>query len=260
MENKFFGMPLAIILAALIVAAGVLVSAPATQTGSDPVISLAAGDQPQRLINVSATAQVSAAPDQVELVFAVETDAKTAQESQQKNAETSAKVRAGLQALGIRENEIETMDYSLNEQNEYDPTTGKSRSTGYRTTHSLKVTLKNTGLAGKVIDAAVKAGANRVSSVQFTLSDAEKEELRQKALLEAAQTAGNKAGIVARGLGVQLGQLASASESSDYSYPQPYYANTYAKVGIAEADSAPTEFSPGAIRMSATVSASFEIR
>ncbi|MFH1256873.1 MAG: SIMPL domain-containing protein [Candidatus Diapherotrites archaeon] len=231
----------------------------AVMPASEGVISFAADDSgnQKRLLSVSGTITKTAAPDEALIYLSIETLDKSASKSQSDNAVLAGKVMTALKNAGIAEDDIETTSYNLSEDFEYNSTLRKSESVGYRTTNSIQVTVKDLSKTGSVIDAAVQAGANRVSGVTFALSKAVEAQLKTQALQEAAANAKVKAQSIASGLGIGVGQVFSASESSNYVVPM--YRN-YALDAVAEgAASAPTPITPGDIEYSATVSVQFEI-
>ncbi|MDO8648024.1 MAG: SIMPL domain-containing protein [Candidatus Diapherotrites archaeon] len=285
-ENKFWIIPAAVILAALIVAIGLNFSsltgknaevAPQIQVpnyltkaqnnynaqdfipASDGAISFAAdnsGNQ-ARLLSVSGTVLKTTAPDKATVVFSVETTDKHASKSQSDNAELAAKVMAALKNAGIADKDIKTVSYNLNEEFQWNETLRKSESIGYRTTNSVQVSLTDLSKTGSVIDAAVQAGANNVSSVSFGLSSDKESALKIQALKEAAEAAKVKAESIASGLGITVGQVYSAQESSNYYIPN--YKN-YAMESAAPSAGVSTPITPGDIEFSATVSVQFEIQ
>lgn len=162
-----------------------------------------------------------------------------------------------LKNAGIDSKDIETSSYSVQEEFQWNDTLRKSESVGYRTTNSILVKVRDLGKVGSIIDVAVQAGANSVSGVSFLLTDATEASLKTLALQEAAANAKEKAQSIATGLDIGVGQVYSASESSNYVVP--YYAKTVA-MDSAAGSAAPTPISPGDIEYSATVSVQFEIQ
>lgn len=230
-------------------------------SASDGTISFAADNSGTitRLISVSGTITKTIAPDQALIVLSVETLDKSASKSQSDNAELATKVREALKNAGIEEKDIKTSSYNLQEEFQWNETLRKSESIGYKTTNSIRITVNDLTKTGSLIDAAVQAGANRVNSVSFTLSQAKEDELRVSALTEAAANAKTRAQNIATGLGITVGQVYSASENSNYY--TPYYNIDYAmeKSSLGGA-AATTPITPGDIEFTATVSVQFEIQ
>jgi hypothetical protein len=89
---------------------------------------------------------------------------------------------------------------------------------GYTATNTVEVTIEDLSLIGKVIDAAIGAGATNMNGLHFTVK--EPEPLRQKALALAARQAMSNAAAIARGLGREVGAVLVASEGSNTAVPQ----------------------------------------
>jgi len=122
-------------------------------------------------------------------------------------------VLARVKALGIQDADITTLVYSVEpiaapRRTEDEAT----RIVAYRATNVVRIRVRALDSVGKVIDDAVAAGANVVSSVQFTLSDPAPAESRARA--EAVREATTRARELAAAAGVRLGELAWLSEAS----------------------------------------------
>jgi len=211
-----------------------------------------------RLVSVSGTVTKTASPEIAYITLSVETLDSSASKSQSENAILSNKVMAALESAGISSDDIETSSYSLREEFEWNEVLRKSESIGHRTSNSIRVTVRDLTMVGSVIDSAVSAGANSVSGVTFALTKQTQSELKTMALSEAAENAREKAESIASGLGIGVGQVYSASESSNYS--TPYYSRSYAVDAEDAVGMAPTPITPGDIEFSATVSVQFEIQ
>lgn len=209
-----------------------------------------------KTISVSGGSEIAHEAEKVDLLFAIETDSLSAADAQQQNATTVDAVRNALVATGIAREDIETASYGLQEKKEYNSTTRTYYTIGYRSTHSLKVSLRDTGKAGSVIDTAANAGATRVDSISFGLTNATVDELRKQALEQAAKKARDKADSIARGLNVSITGIQLASESTSYS---PYYDSRNYAMDAASGEAAPTEFISGDVKVSANVSVQFTI-
>jgi len=206
----------------------------------------------QRLVTVTGTSTVSMAPDKAVILLSVETLDKSAAKSQSDNAAKSAGVIAALKAAGLAESDIKTVSYSLNEEFQWNELLRKSESIGYRTVNTVQATVNRLSTTGSVIDSAVKAGANSVSQVSFKLSESNESRLKAMALENASGNANAKAQSIAKGLGIALGQVHSASESTNYVFP--YYSAAEAKTADAS-----TPIVPGNVEVSSTVTVQFEI-
>jgi uncharacterized protein YggE len=216
---------------------------------------LSAGDeeQPKYLLNVNGEAKLSADPEKVEVYLGAETDASTAKQSQQNNAEIMQAIRDALKSIGINSKDIETTQYSLTVVQHWDEDTDKYIITGYRTTHIIKIKSSDINKAGDIIDKSVQSGANKVNNVVFSLTDEKIKQMKLEALKKAGLNAKEKADAIANSLGVTIKRVYQASEG--YVYYQPYYAQK----GVGMVAEAPTEISPGQIEISASLSVSYEL-
>lgn len=221
---------------------------------------------PEHTIYVSATATDYVEPDLLVVQFTVETETEDAKESQEQTAEKVAAVEAAIKSFGIADEDIKTTRYSVDvvKQSHY-ICRNKTRETdcywdyitiGYKTTHSLAVNIENMDIGGDVVDAGVDAEAE-VDYISFTLKPETRDEIKKELLEEASSEARSKAESIASGLGVDVGDAFSASESYYYTPVYRSYDYAYAEEAVG---AAPTEIYGGEIEVTATVSANFEIR
>jgi uncharacterized protein YggE len=126
---------------------------------------------------------------------------------------------------------------------------------GYTATNLLRVRELELDSVGKVIDAATSSGANSVGNVSFGLRD--EEEVKTRALREAAANARSKAVTLASALGVRVVRVLTATEGEpDVIRPMPMYR---AEAAMAEARSPMTPIEPNAIEVRASVTLVVEI-
>ena len=199
-----------------LLAASLLLAAPATLAQTPPAAPLPGHP---RVVRVSGTGEVKATPDEVFIDLAVEALAATAKASGEQNAQKMEKVLAALVASGLARKELQTRAYSV--YPEYAPTDGnqKPRLQGYRSNNTVTVHLTDLTRAGPTLDKALGAGANRVDSVRFGLTQADA--AQAEALRRAVARARASAQAVAAALGVKLGAVLEASTVADAppSYP-----------------------------------------
>ncbi len=130
---------------------------------------------------------------------------------------------AAASDMGISEEDIETTNYTVYMEEEYDyenyEYTGENI---YHLKHSFKVNVRNIDTAGEVLAALVAEGA-MVGGLSFTVSNPE--ELIAEARAIAVANAKEIAGQLAESLDVTLGEPVSVSEWMDYNNlydPYPY--------------------------------------
>ena len=254
--KNHFWMP---ILAVLVVAILIVVAFSAGNASSDRVVVTSDSAPDIKTMSVSGSVTKMVTPDKVEIILSVETLDLLATKSQADNAVIADKVKSTLESLSSVQAEVKTISYSVNEDFEWNDYSKKSVSIGYRTVNQIQVTLKGSDIssAGRVIDLAVGAGVNRVSSISFGLSKEKELEVRKIALNEASATAKAKADSIAQGLNLNLGKVYSVSENSFY-YTPSNYRNGSLAVGEGP-EAAATPITAGDVEVNASVSVQFEL-
>lgn len=215
---------------------------------------------PKNELNVDGQSSVKAMPDLVSVYFTIETNGATAKVAKDNNSLISSKVTDNLIKIGLERKEIVTESFNIYE--DFDWSSGRQVSKGFKATNSLKVQLNSSEIdkVGGVIDAGVDGGA-MISYINFELSTARENYYKAIAFKNAAEDARIKAGAIAEGLGKEVGKLVSVSTSNFDYYPWPIYSNAggVARDEIAMAKQVTTNIQPGERDVSAQVSAVFKI-
>jgi uncharacterized protein len=244
MKNKLMMAILLLAVASLVtVTLGTYLIAPAkaAETTAD-----------KRTLSVTGQAKVSASPDIAYISLGVISEDKDAKVAQKANAAAMEKVVASIKANGIKEEDIKTVNYSINPKYNYNQKDGTSTIVGYSVSNSVSVTVRDLAKTGNIIDAAADSGVNASSSISFGLSNYEK--YYNDALKNAVLAAKKKAGTMAEALGVTLKAPLSISEGGGYSPLQNY--TTYDLK--AESIAAATPVQSGSLEITANVSAVYE--
>ncbi len=189
-------------------------------------------DTTQRTITASGTASIHAQPDEAVVSLGVRTQASTAQAAMQQNATKMSAVFGAMRKLGIGGADLATTNVSL------DPVYSNDGSTviGFQAMNQIEVTIHDMGAVGKVIDAAVGAGANLAGGITFQLSDQNKGV--NDALAKAVQNARSKADAMAAAADATVGQVVTIDEGTS---PEPIrYAVPQAAEGVATPVNPPT--------------------
>jgi uncharacterized protein len=197
-------------------------------------------------VTTSATAEASVAPDRATILVAVETHGNTAATAGAENAKLTRAVLDTLRALGLTKDQTGTLGYRVTPQ--YTTDKGKSRVTGYDAANTVKVELKVVADVGRMVDAALAAGANNISSLQFTATNADS--ARRDALARATVQARGDAEAMAKALGASLGppvEVTTDSQGGIRFGPAPMMAR------MAVQDNAPTPIDAGPITINVTV-------
>ena len=160
-------------------------------------------------ITVNGEATIAAEPDQAQIDIGVTTQARNAPDASRENAERLARVLAEVKKLLGKGDEVKTSGYGLNPQYRY-PQGGKPEIVGYTANNIVRIKTAKLDEVGKLIDAAMQAGANNINRLLFTLKD--EEAARLDALRQASAKAKVKAEAIAASLGLKVLRIAAVTE------------------------------------------------
>lgn len=228
-------------------------------------------------IQVSGHGEVLAVPDIATFSFSVVSDKATVAAAQAGATATANAVTDYLTGAGISKDDIQTTDYSVEPQYEYqnaacpnEPVTngaistaavvycppGKQVLTGYEVDQTTTVKVRDTSKAGDLLAGVGSKGATEVSGLTFTFDnpDAVQSQARDKAITDAK----TKAQALASELGVSLVRVVSFSENTGGISPQPLV-YSMAAAGSSAAPAAP-EISTGQNTVTDDVTITYEIR
>lgn len=207
-------------------------------------------------VSVSGEGQVVVSPDRVRAVFSADArsaDRQTASETARKLA---ADIRAAALDAGVPEAKLRTLNTTLGPVYDYGNGNGVPKIAGYAGTVSLEITVDDPEVAGAAIDAAIKAGATRITGPFFEVSDpkAAQAEARSLAMKDAVE----RARTLAEAGGFAVGEVVSVTDQT--SSPQSYAPMMMMRAEMAVADAAPaTQIDTGEQTITANVSAVFRI-
>jgi uncharacterized protein YggE len=234
---------IALILVALPLAGQVDVSTPPRHPGM------------MESISVTGNGKVTLTPDRVSFTIGVESVAPTVADATRTNTEQTARVIAALKRAGATDREIRTTNFSIYPQYEYIENR-RPNLVGYQVSNNITVTKNDPAEAGRLLQAAIDAGANNASGLSFTVSDETRG--RDEGLRTAFNDAKQKAQVLAQSAGRALGRAVQITEGSapmPSPMPPPMYdramaANMKQEVAVA----------PGSTELNFTVSVIFELR
>lgn len=156
------------------------------------------GEPGRNVIVVTGRGSVDAAPDQAAVDLGIQVIRPTAQEAQDQGSAIMDRVIRQVAALGIARDMIRTTTVLLVPVHRNAPQAAEI--SGYQSTNRIRVIVEDLRLPGKVIDAAVAAGANTLDSLTFGLRDPSSYRIR--ALRMAVEQARTSAAAIASAAGV----------------------------------------------------------
>ena len=168
---------------------------------------------PDREPEIAATGrgEIRLAPDYAYITIGVRTQSSSGVETASQNAAKVAAIISALQSLGLTKEQITTSGYALEQTYDY-PKNAPQRLTGFVARNTVRAEVRKLDDLGKVIDAAIAAGATDISSIQFLANNSD--EARRTALAAAMKQARMDAEVIARAAGGTLGRLLSVSFTS----------------------------------------------
>lgn len=201
------------------------------------------------VMKITGDGEVAVTPDTASVNIGVITEAYELIEGQQQNSLIVTKVINTLLNLGIPRNDLQTRDYRIEAEYDYDQ--GKQIFRGYKITHILEVKIEDLLLVGKVVDTAIQTGANYIANFQFSIKN--KEAAYQQALSIALLNALEKAKSIASTLQVTLVPTpVLVAEGGREIPPLPIQPVTFVK-GMSS-----TQLEPGQLIIKANIAAEFK--
>lgn len=201
-------------------------------------------------------------PNIAEITFTKESTAKTIEIASTENKTVIAEINKSLQKFKTdNTTEIKTGTYTANPNYTYNKN-NKRQIIGYTVINSVTVRTKSTEQLGKMIDAAIKAGADRVGSLSFSYENDGTicKELINLATKEAYDLALQTAGAAKETIkGVKTISTGCYTQMNNTSNFRNFAS---AKMMSADTESAEPETSvtPGKIKVRATVNADFYVK
>ena len=201
------------------------------------------------VVTVNGQGSVSITPDTALAQVGVEARAPQLNDALADATQRMTQVLESVRALGIDSKDISTSRIAIDpiaapRRNEGDPV----RIDGYRVGNTAQVRIRDVRMVGRVLDAVVRAGANTIGSLAFTVSDRTAVEAQARAL--AVRDAATKAQQLADAAGVPLGPLLTLTEQG-IGRPMPVAR------GVAAMASMPVE--PGEVEVTVVVEARYRL-
>lgn len=208
-----------------------------------------------RLLSASGTGEVRVKPDMAEVRLGVQTEATTATNARQQNAQRAQAVVDAIHKLGIPADSIQTSTFDISPVRRSDNPqySGEPPIVGYSVTNTVSVRTGNLDLVPRVIDESITAGANRVDSVNFVLRDDAAS--RRAALRAAIADAVSNARVMAKELGVRLVRVYNVQQGGAGVTPPPIMYRS-----VAAESMAPTPILPGQVTVNASASVTYVIQ
>ncbi len=204
------------------------------------------GEKPplKRSMTLSATGSIDSRPDMASIRTGVETEAVKAADALEDNTEIMTRMLASLKQAGLEDRDIATTQFSVQPRYQHFKTGRAPRIIGYRVSNSVHITVRKLNELGTILDRLVTLGSNRISNIQFGISNPDNalDEARGEAMRKVLA----KARLYAKAAGVNLGVITSIREQARSPRPLAYRASR-------KRSAAPVPIAPGQHKTSVTV-------
>ena len=174
-------------------------------------------------INITGQASRSVAPNYAILTLGITSQNTNINAAKSNNDRIMSNLISQLANLGVAKKDIYTSSISINPTSDYQD--GKRINTGYNVSNHVTVKINNLDNVGKVVDAAVSAGANDINNLSF--QNDVSQQLSDSLTTKAIQNGRHKAEVIAAALGRTLGPVktVSISTTETSSMDSGYYRN-----------------------------------
>ena len=166
----------------------------------------------ETLLTVTATGRADTRPDEARLQLGVQSDAATAGEASRLNREKMERVTAALARLGVKPDDIQTRNISLN-RIDYGAERGR-----FRAYNVVEVRMRQMNKVGEAVTAVTEAGANVLSGPSLRVSDPEA--ANKSAYAQAYRAARARAEAYAEAAGLEIGRVLAIHDGGEV--PEAY--------------------------------------
>src|SRR5215510_2640689 len=149
----------------------------------------------------------------------VTTRAKSVKEATDTNSKMMAAVTAALLESGIEQKDIQTLRFSIQPVYASQEPRTEPKLSGYSVSNQVRVTIRQIGKIGEILDRVITAGATDLGSIAFLVSNPSKalDQAREAAIADARR----KAEVYTHASGLRLGQVKWIIEDTGVALPVP---------------------------------------
>lgn len=192
----------------------------------------------ETLLTVTATGRADTRPDEARLQLGVQSDAASAGEASRLNREKMDKVTTALTRLGVKPDDLQTRNISLN-RIDYGAERGR-----FRAYNVVEVTIREMAKVGESVTLVTEAGANVLSGPNLRVADPEA--ANKSAYAQAYRAARSRADAYAQAAGLKVGRVLAIHDGGEV--PREYSGMDMAAQSASSpppVSAPPAPFSPG---------------
>ena len=211
-------------------------------------------------LNASGEGFVMVVPDIAIVSIGVTSRADTARAALDQNNADTAAVIGTIREAGVADKDIATSGFSVSPVYEERPPRADEsgaivempKIVGYQVSNEVRVTVRDIGASGALLDKVVSAGANQISGIAFDVANPQAPS--DEALKNAIADARRKAVLMAEAAGVRIVRVLDVSGGGGF----PMFARAEA-MAFDSAGAPPVPVMPGEARVQANANIVFEI-
>jgi len=212
------------------------VGAPASaSTEPEPEPESATGQEPQRLVRMTASGEATAVPDEMSFALSVTAKRDNLDDALAAASTTMRRVLAELEKHGVTKTDVQTTGLQMHPEYDY-PAYSPPVLTGYRVTQRATVHVRELAKGGTAVAAAVETGGDgvRVRNMRLEIGDPDAvlEQARDAAVEEATAKAEQYAGATGQALGDVVGIREVGTPARPA--PQPVHLQSYRSAALAD--------------------------
>jgi uncharacterized protein YggE len=175
--------------------------------------AIAEDKPPAKVVRVTGTAEVKVVPDRAVIEIGVEQQNSSASAAKSGADAVARRVLAGLRDGGVEEKDIQTTFLALRPQFDYRK---GMRISYFVAEQTMSVTVRDLSKLDALLESLIKAGGNRIDTIDYETSDLRK--YRDQAREQAVKAAREKAEALAAALGQQIGKAQAIEEMVEPAY------------------------------------------
>jgi hypothetical protein len=164
-------------------------------------------------ITVTGFGKARANPDRASVSVGVNVADEDITRAVEESNETIARITEAVKGLGVEEADIQTTNFSIWAEEQWDSETGQRKEEKlYRIDSTIQINVNDVEKVGELLEVSIASGANNVYGLSFGIQDPSS--LAADARVGALDDARQRAEQIAQELGVTLGEVQSAVEVS----------------------------------------------
>lgn len=205
-------------------------------------------------ITVSGFGQARANPDRASISVGVNVADEDIARAVEESNEIIARITDAVKGLGVLESDIQTTNFTIWAEDQWDPETGQRMEEKlYRVDSQIQIVVNDIEKVGSILETSIAKGANNIYGLSFGIQDSS--DLATEARVLALEDAQQRAEQIAQELGVTLGEVQRATEISG-GWVQPFFES--AAYGIGGGGGEPP-ISEGSMSVTVSIDVTFKI-